>query len=172
MPNCFSGAEPHGEHDGGAVRIGDDLPLPAARALLAGHQLQVVGIDLRHQQRHIALHAVVARIGNHHVAGLREGALDLGGDRGIHGGEQQARRVAGLALFHRQVRDGIRRAAAQVPGHGVAVFLAGGAVAGAQPLQVEPGMALQELDEMLAHHAGGAEDAYFDSCLHNCLTIR
>ena len=56
--------------------------------------------------------------------------------------------------------------------HGVAILLAGGAVAGAQPRQVEPGVALQELDEMLAHHAGGAQDAYFDSRLHKCLTIR
>ena len=53
-----------------------------------------------------------------------------------------------------------------------AILLARGAVAGAQPLQVEPGVALQELDEMLAHHAGGAEDAYFDARLHNCFTIR
>ena len=49
------------------------------------------------------------------------------------------------------------------------VLLAGGAVARAQPLQVEPRVALQELDEMLAHHAGGAENAYFDSRLHKCL---
>ena len=65
--------------------------------------------------------------------------------------------------------DRVRRAAGQVPGHGVPVLLAGGAVARAQPLQVEPRVALQELDEMLAHHAGGAQNAYFDSRLHNCL---
>ena len=61
------------------------------------------------------------------------------------------------------------RAAGQVPRHGVRVLLAGGAVARAEPRQVEPRVALQELDEMLAHHAGGAEDAYFDSRLHKCL---
>ncbi len=59
----------------------------------------------------------------------------------------------------------------QVPGHGVLILLARRAVAGAEPLEVEPGVALQELDEMLAHHAGGAENAYFDTRLHNCFTI-
>ena len=39
-------------------------------------------------------------------------------------------------------------------------------------LEVEPGMPLEEFDEVLTHHAGGAENAYFDSRLHNCLTIR
>ena len=53
-----------------------------------------------------------------------------------------------------------------MPLRGVAVLLARGAVAGAQPGQVEPGVALQKLDEMLAHHAGGAEDANFDFRLH------
>ena len=49
---------------------------------------------------------------------------------------------------------------------------AGGAIAGAQPREVKPRMALQEPDEMLAHHAGGAENAYFDSRLHKSFTMR
>ena len=87
---------------------------------------------------------------------------------------ENSRRGALPGLHSSTVRSAtvVRRAAREVPRHGVAVPLAGGAVARAQPLQVEPGVALQELDEMLAHHAGGAEDAYFDSRLHNCLTIR
>ena len=50
--------------------------------------------------------------------------------------------------------------------------LAGGAIAGSEPLEVEPRVPLQELDKVLAHHAGGAENAYFDSRLHNSFTIR
>ncbi len=34
MPNCFSGASAMRQHDGGTIRIGGDLPLPAAHALL------------------------------------------------------------------------------------------------------------------------------------------
>ena len=48
-----------------------------------------------------------------------EGALDFGRDRGVHRGKQQARGVAGLALFDFQVGDVVRRDAARVPGHGV-----------------------------------------------------
>jgi hypothetical protein len=162
MPNCLSGAERHGEDDGGAVRIGDDLPFPAAGALLAGDQLQVIGIDFGHEQRHVAIHAVVARIGDHDVAGLGEGLFDFGGDGGIHGGEQQLRRVAGLGSSTVSGRDGsgVRRRDAT---SWLRVFLAGGAVAGAEPREVEQRMTVEKFDEMLAHHSGGAEDAYFDS---------
>ncbi len=106
------------------------------------------------------------------MAGLGEGALDFGGDRGIHGGEQQPRRVPWLAFFHGQIRHRGGHAAGQVPGHGILVLLARGAVARAEPLQFEPRVALQEFDEMLAHHSGGAQDAYFDARLHNSFTMR
>ena len=93
--------ERHGQHDRGAVGIGRDLALPAAAALLERNDLQMIGIHFRNEQRNVGLHAMVARVGNHHVAGLRELPLDLGCDRGVHGGKDQARRaIAGLALFH------------------------------------------------------------------------
>ena len=171
MPNCLSGAEPHGEDDGGAVGIGDDLALPSAGALLAGDEFQVIGVDFGDEQRHIALHAMVARIRDHDVPGLGESALNFGGDGGVHGGKEQAGRVAGLAVLHGEIGDGIGDDA-EVPCHGVAVLLAGGAVAGAEPDEIEPGMSLEKLDKVLAHHAGGAEDSYFDARLHNSLTIR
>ncbi len=38
-------------------------------------------------------------------------------------------------------------------------------------LRSNQGWPCKKLDEMLAHHAGGAENAYFDSRLHNCFTI-
>ena len=168
----FERAERHHQADGGAIRIGDDLALPAAGALLAGDQPEVVGIDFRNEQRYIELHAMVARVRDHDVSGLGEGALDFGGDAGIHGGEEQARRVAGFAFIDGLFGDGVGRAAGKVPRHGVLVLLAGGAIAGSEPHQVEPRVPLQELDEMLAHHAGGAENAYFDSRLHNSFTMR
>jgi len=168
----LEGREAHGEHHRGAIGVGDDLAFPAAGALLPGNQPQVIGIDLGNQQRHIEFHAMVAGVGDHDVAGLGEGALDFGGDRRVHGGEQQLRGVAGPAIFHGETGDGRRCAAGEVPRHGVGVLLAGGAVAGAQPREMEPRVALEELDEMLAHHSGGAQDAYFDSRLHKCLTMR
>ena len=157
--------ERHGQHDGGAVRIGDDLPLPAARALLAGDQLQVIGIDLRHQQRHVALHAMIARVRNDDVAGLRRRPARSRWRREASIAEKSSRgALPGLHSSHREVGDA-RPACAPPRCHvaASAILLAGGAVARAEPRQVEPRMALQKLDEMLAHHAGGAEDADFDS---------
>ena len=171
MPNCLSGREPHGEDDGGAVGIGDDLALPAAGALLAGYELQVIGVDFGDEEGHIALHAVIAGIRDDDVAGLGESALDFGGDGGVHGGKEQPGGVAGLAVLDGDIGDGIGDDA-EVPRHSVAVLLAGGAVAGAEPDEIEPGVSLEKLDEVLAHHAGGAEDSYWDARLHNSLTIR
>ena len=54
-------------------------------------------------------------------------------------------------------------AAAEMPFRGVAIALAGGALARAQPRELEQRMTVEKFDEMLAHHAGGAENAYFDS---------
>ena len=127
-----------------------------------------VGSD---EQRDIALHAVVARVGDYHVARGGEGALDIGGDAGVHGGEEQARGVAGLALFHGEIGYGLRQSAREVPSHGIAILLPRGAVASADPLEVEPRVALEEFNEVLTHHAGGAENTYFDSRLHKSVTI-
>ncbi len=158
--------QPHGQHHGRAVRVGHDLPLPSARALLDRNELQVIRVDLRHQQRHVELHAVVARVGDDHVARLGEGLLDLGGHAGVRRREDQLRRVAGLAFFDHDIGHRGGSLAAQVPLRGVAVLLAGRAVARAEPRQVEPGMILQKLHEVLAHHSGAAKYADFYSSFH------
>ncbi len=105
---------------------------------------------------------MIARIRNHHVSGLREGLLDLGGDRRVHRGEQQRGALPGLhsSTVRSATASGVPPPRCHVSG--VRVLLAGGAVAGAEPRQLEPRMALQKLDEVLAHHAGGAEDTDFD----------
>ena len=60
-----------------------------------------------------------------------------------------------------------------MPFRGFGIALARGALARAQPRQLEQRMTVEKFDEMLAHHSGGAEDADFDflHCLCNCLTI-
>src|SRR5581483_6461939 len=97
--------------------------------------------------------------------------FNLSSDGGIHRGKQQARRIAGLGLLNDQVGDRIGREAAEMPRRCILVFLACRAVARSQPLDRKPRVVLQELNEMLADHAGRAKDAYFDSWLHSCLTI-
>ena len=122
----------------------------------------MIVVDFGHKQRDIGFHAVIARVGDDDVAGLGKSALDLRGDTGVRCGEDEARRVAGLAFIDRQIRDGFRHGAGEAPASGVAVLLPGRAIARAQPRQVEPRVILQKLDEMLADHAGGAENSYFN----------
>src|SRR5262249_44944795 len=150
--------------------IGDNLTLPSTIALLSGNQLQMVGIDLRNEQRNIVLHPMIARIRYYDVPGLGKRTFDIGRYRSIHRRKQQARRIPRLAFFDGEIRNGSGHYA-EMPGHRIPVLLAGRAVARAEPREVEPRMALQELDEMLAYHSGSAEDTYWDSRLHSCLTI-
>ena len=126
----------------------------------------MIRIDLRHQQRHVELHAVIARVGDHHVARLGEGLLDLGGHARVRRREDQLRRVAGLAFFHHDIGHRGGSLAPQVPLRGVAVLLARRAVARAEPRQHEPGMILQKLHKVLAHHSGAAKYADFYSSFH------
>ena len=53
----------------------------------------------------------------------------------------------------------------------VGVTLAGRALACSQPREMEQRMPVEKFDEMLAHHAGGAEDADFDSAHRFHLTL-
>src|ERR1043165_1352582 len=115
---------------------------------------------------------MVARIRKQHAPGFGERSRDLRRHARVHRAEKQLRRAARLRILHREIGDALRNAACQVPVHGVAILLPRGAVARAQPLEVEPRVALEKSDEMLAHHSGGAEYAYFDSRLHKSFTIR
>src|SRR6185437_10180123 len=127
-------------------------------------------IDLRHQERDVGLHAVITRIRHHHMSGRSEGLLDLGGYAVVHYGEDELRRFTRLALIDCDAADGFGERA-EMPGHGIGVLLSGRTVAGSEPHEVKPGMALEKFDKVLAHHAGGAEDAYFDSRLHSSFTM-
>ena len=104
---------------------------------------------------------------------LGERLLDLGRDRGVHGGEHQLGRAGGgLRILHDQIGDTRGRRTVQMPFGRIAILLSRRAVARAEPRHVEPGMALQKLDEMLAHHSGGAQYTDFYSRFHKSCTMR
>src|SRR2546429_380682 len=84
----------------------------------------------------------------------------------------QPRSFCGPRIPHNQIGDAGGSRAVEVPLSRVAILLAGRAIARAKPGQLEPGMALQKLDEMLAHHSSGAQDADFYSRFHKSLTMR
>ena len=129
----------HREHDGRTIRIGDDGAGPALRAPLLADQLQVIGIDLRNQQRHERIHAEVARVADDDVAGRGEGAFDIAGDRRIEAGEHDLRSLAG----HARVDDAVAAPSGigVVSFHGATLIgLAFRALARREPRAPEPRM--------------------------------
>src|SRR5579883_36290 len=158
----FQRRERHGQNHGGAIRVGYDHAFPAAFTLLERNDLEMIGIDFGDEQGHIGIHAVVFGVGYDNVACARESLLDLGGDRRIGGGENEAGRVAGLAFLDGERLHHRRHHAAQTPASSFTIGLAGRAVAGAEPSHFEPGMVLQKFHKMLADHSGRAQDSDFD----------
>ena len=58
-------------------------PLQPSGALLLGQDRQVVGVDLRNEQRHQRIHPEVAGVADDEVARRRKGLFDFAGDGGI-----------------------------------------------------------------------------------------
>jgi hypothetical protein len=152
------------EHDGRTIRIRDDAPVPPAPPRLRVEERQVVRVHLRDEERDVGLHPIVARVTHDDVSGLRERAFDLAGDGGIEPGEDEPRRIPGRGRLHDALRHIVGKRTGQAPRRGVAKRLAFRTRARAEPLDVEPGMAGKQGDELLADHAGRAENADWDHC--------
>ena len=158
--------ERHHQADRRAVGIGDHV---AARLLAPGllfDQVQVVGVDLGNDQRHVGVHAEGARVGDHGASGRGKLRLHLAGDVGVERGEDDLRRAIGLGRRNGHARDALGQGSVEAPLGGVAVLLAAGAVAGRKPRDLEPRMVLEQLDEALADHTGRAKDADGIFALH------
>ena len=119
----------------------------------------MIRIHLRDEQRHIGVHAIVARVAEYEAAGARERGFDLfrriGVQRGKHDGRVDGGRVTAA---DGEIRNALRQLAAQ-PMRRIAVSLASGALRGCDGRNVEPRMIREQADERLAHGAGGAEYA-------------
>src|SRR6266516_6598105 len=70
--------------------------------------------------------------------------------------------MAGLGLRQHEFGNSIGHVAVQTPRCCILHSFPGRAIARAQPAQLEPGMVLQEPDEMLANHASSAKNADVD----------
>ena len=68
----------------------------------------------------------------------------------------------GVAASTCQPRDIVRQRGGETPGARVAIRLALRSLAGAEPGDLEPRMVREQRDELLADHAGRAENADFD----------
>ncbi len=73
------GFQTQGETDGGAVGVGDDAT--GTEVLMIEH-LEVIGVDLRDQQRHLGVHPKSRRVGNDHQTTPSQQRLDFTGGGG------------------------------------------------------------------------------------------
>ena len=121
-------------------------------------------------QRHVFLHAQGAGIGDHGASGVGEAGsisrampassaakMTFGAPSGAAGETFILATAAGMGVFKRH--------------GGFAVGLAGGAVGGRQPCDLEPRMVLQQLDKSLSDDAGGAENPNRNFAIHRVLGI-
>ena len=118
-------------------------------------------------QRHVGSHAEGAGVGDHGAAGVGEFRLQFAGDGGVEGGEDDSwARLRARPATTRHARDALGQRRVETPLGGFAIGLAAGAVAGREPGDLEPGVVFEQLDEALADHSGGAEDADWIFVLH------
>ena len=149
-----------------AIGIRDHESARLLAPCLAFEQLDVVVIDFRNDQRHIALHPQRAGIGNHGASGFGEARLHFGRNGGIQRGKNNFGRALG--------RRGRNRMSATCAGIAVFSFqraasrirTAFGTVGGRQPRHLKPGMMLQHLHKALPDDAGSAQDSYRDFRSH------
>ena len=122
----------------------------------------MICVHFRDQERDVRVHPVVARVAHDDVARPGERRLDVARNRRIQSGEHELRRVRRSRLIHLHLRDIRGERHRKSPGTGVAIRLARGSFARAEPTHLEPGMVREQRNELLADHAGRAEDSYFD----------
>src|SRR5207248_690560 len=140
------------------VRIGDDISAPAAPLLLLLDDGDVIGIQLRNEERYIGIHAMVARIRNDYAAAVRIIVFRFARHGRIEAGENDVRlqlRTEGLDRQHAGVG---RHQRVETPAGRFRVRLARAALGRDDLVQLEPWMAVEKLHESLADGSSGAED--------------
>ena len=161
----------HRQHHGRTVRVRDDGAAPAFRAPLLVQQGEVVGIDFGHEQRHQRVHPEAARVADDDVAGARELGFDRVGRGGVERGEDQPRSLAGGACLDTHRADVAGQRQGEPPRRGVGVRPPLRSPARPEPGDVEPRMARELPNELLADHPGRAENPDGLTC-HGALRPR
>lgn len=128
-------------------------------------QVQVIGVDLWDDQRHVGHHAVVRSVGEHQQAGLGEGRLGL--RRGFVGQRAEdrphLRRKPPHGLWvggqqHHLAHLG-RHLALHHPMRGFRIALALAAIRRGQRGDAKERMSAEQLDEAHPNRASGAQDS-------------
>ena len=152
----------------------DKAALGAQTLALRGDDLDVVGVDLRHDHRDVRGEAVGAVVGDDGAFCLSVSllqSLDLGLGH-IDGAEDEVHLRGDLlhlgGIQHDHLLDALRHRSGHSPA-GADGFLIGlpGAPAGScQSRQLEPGVIFEQSNETLAHHTGRTDNAHFILFIH------
>jgi len=102
---------------------------------------------------------VIARIADDGIAGAGEILFGRAGDGRIEGGKNEVAIERGIETFHDEIARGCGNRSFEMPVNGFGVRFAGGTLGGGDFGELKPGMIREEMNEALADHAGGAEDA-------------
>ena len=148
----------HHEPGRRAIRVRDNATLPSPLLLLALEHRQVIRVHLGHQERHVRRHAVGAGIGDDEGTALGECLLQRSRDIGIERGEDDATGQWRLAPLDHHPGDRLRYRSALPPADNFAVRLPGALFRRCYGDDLEPGMPIEQLHELLPNGPGGAQN--------------
>ena len=163
--------EAHGEHDRGAVTVGDDEPLGLRFPALVVNQAKVVGVHLGDDERDVGRHAQVAGVREDGIAAFGELALHRAGLPAGDRAEADVRVEVERLMSEFEVSGGLRDGRLLEPIGGVVVVFSRAAFACVDLAQLEPGVVVEQADEFLSDGARGAQDCDLSS-LHGSPGIR
>src|SRR5271157_1151206 len=153
------------QSDGRAVRIGDYVAARLLPPALLLDEREMVGVDLRNDERNILLHAKGAGVADHRATGGGKLRLQLASNACVQGSENHARRAFRRGVGHLHLAHTFGDGRLQPPAYSVAVGLPSGAIGSGQPCHLEPGMGFKHLDEALADNSGSAKNSDGDFLL-------
>ena len=147
---------------------GDEAALGAQTTALGGDDLNVLGVDLRHNHGHIGSKAVCAVVGYHRALGLGVSLFQSANLVLLHvdGAEHKVNLRGDLfhmgSVQHHQLLGGLRHGGAHHPmaAHRILIGFTCRAGRSGHRGQMEPGVVLQQGNKPLADHAGRAHNAY------------
>jgi hypothetical protein len=102
---------------------------------------------------------MIARIADDGITGAGEIFFGRAGDGGIKSGENEVAIERGIEAFDDEIARVCGNRSFEMPVNGLGVRLAGGTLRGGDFGELKPGMIRKEMNEALADHAGGAENA-------------
>jgi hypothetical protein len=144
----------------GTIRIRDDEAAVIATVFpLQRNRIEMRRVDLGNEQRNVGIHAVVLGVANNGITGSGEVFFGRPGDGRIERGKNEIASEIRVEALDGETSRFCWNRGVEMPANGVSVAFAGGALGGGDLGELEPGMIGQELHEVLADEARGAENA-------------